>query len=200
MEHLPTDPKPTLDVETALQKIISITERTNDVPRSPIDRYFWLFVLIGLLGVPIVTLAMAWGLSAIVGDNPGISGSSVFELSELRVTGPTELCPGETLNFEFDVVAKEVGTYNLWMSTWKVDPPPSTIIFSETEPFVIGSEREFPIQRKWPVPSTYEDKSDNQHKPFAPGLYYRDISVTAEGRDTTNEPLQVAFRIREDCP
>lgn len=86
------------------------------------------------------------------------------------------------------------------MSTWKTSPPPSTIIFSETEPFVIGSEREFPIKRMWPVPTTYEDKSDNTLKPFTPGEYIRDISVTAEGRDTRNDPIQVAFTIRGDCP
>lgn len=187
------------DVETILQKLIAITEKTDEVPRSPLDRYFWIFVLVGLIGVPVMTIALAWGIAIVRGDRPTISGLTVFELSEVRVTGSNELCPGETLDFEFDVIAREVGTYNLWMSTWKVDPPPSIIIFSETEPFVIGSERQFVIQREWIVPETYEDKADNERKPLAPGSYFRDISVTAEGRDTKNDPIQIAFTIRSNC-
>lgn len=127
------------------------------------------------------------------------SGHSLFILSNLKVNGPTELCPGETLDFQFDVKVLSVGTYNLWASTWKVDPPPSTIIFSETEPFVIGSKREFPIVRSWRVPVLYEDKADNMMKPLSPGAYTRDISVTAEGKDTENDPLIINYDIRNDC-
>lgn len=128
------------------------------------------------------------------------AGESVFVLSNLRVTGSTELCPGDTLDFVFDVDVKEVGTYNLFMSTWKVDPPPSTIIFSEDQPFVIGSPRSFPIPRKWAVPAVYVDPADSVEKPMLPGDYTRDIDVKAEGRDTENEPLIVYFRVRKDCP
>lgn len=128
------------------------------------------------------------------------AGQSVFVLSDIRVTGPTDLCPGETLDFTFDVTVKEVGVYSLYMSSWKTEPPPSTIIFSELQPFVIGSERSFPIVRKWKVPFTYEDPADSKDTPMVPGEYIRDISVVAIGRDTESTPLQVPFRIRSDCP
>lgn len=130
--------------------------------------------------------------------NP-VAGQSTFVLSNLRVIGPTELCPGETLDFVFDVEVKEVGTYNLFMSTWKVDPPPSTIIFSEDQSFVIGSPRSFPIPRKWEVPAIYVDPADSVEKPLSAGAYTRDIDVKAEGRDTKNIPLMVNFNIRKDC-
>lgn len=125
---------------------------------------------------------------------------SVFILSEIRMNGPTDLCPGDTLDFEFDVTVKEEGTYNLFMSTWKVDPPPSTIIFSELQPFVIGSQRSFSIPREWKIPVVYEDPANNVRVPMLPGAYIRDISVTAEGRNTKNKPLQVFFNIKKDCP
>lgn len=127
------------------------------------------------------------------------AGQSVFVLSPVEVTGLTALCPGETLDFNFNVTVLEVGTYNLWMSTWKTEPPPSTIIFSEIQPFVIGSVRSFPIVRKWKVPETYVDPADSADKPMISGEYIRDISVTAEGRNTSNEPLQIPFTIRKDC-
>lgn len=185
--------------DSLLEKLVAVTEKTPQVPRSSLDRHFWIFAILGLLGVPVITLLLAYGISLMTGQRAGISGTSVFELSEVRVTGSTDLCPGMTLDFEFDVIAKEIGTYNLWMSTWKTNPPPAIIIFSETEPFVIGSEREFLIQRQWLVPSAYEDKTDNSFKSLSPGSYIRDISVTAEGRDTRNDPIQVAFYIRPDC-
>lgn len=128
------------------------------------------------------------------------AGESVFVLSDLRVTGSRHLCPGDTLDFVFNVDVKEVGTYNLFMSTWKVDPPPSTIIFSELQPFVIGSPRTFPIPRKWLIPETYVDPADSTEKPMVAGDYTRDIDVKAEGRDTRNDPLIIEFNIREDCP
>lgn len=148
--------------------------------------------------IPIVVVMLWLGVSAFMFTNPQ-AGRSVFVLSDVRVTGPVDLCPGETLDFEFDVIVKETGTYNLWMSTWKTEPPPSTIIFSEVQPFVIGSERSFPVTRKWLVPTIYEDPADSERKPMIPGTYIRDISVTAEGRNTSNRPLQVLFRIREGC-
>lgn len=128
------------------------------------------------------------------------AGQSVFVLSDIRITGPTNLCPGETLDFAFDVTVKEVGVYSLYMSTWKVDPPPSTIIFSELQPFVIGSERSFPIVRKWEVPFKYVDPADSKDMPMVPGEYIRDIDVVAVGKNTESTPLQVLFNIRSDCP
>lgn len=149
--------------------------------------------------LPIV-IVLAWvAISTFMFYMPQ-AGQSVFVLSDIRVTGPTNLCPGETLDFEFDVTVKEVGTYNLWMSTWKTDPPPAVVIFSETQPFVVGSTRFFPIARKWLIPTSYNDPGDSVDKPLIPGTYFRDISVTAEGKNTNNDPKQVEFRIRSDCP
>lgn len=142
--------------------------------------------------IVLVTLIFSWILEPQV-------GRSLFILSDVRVNGPSYLCPGDTLDFEFDVIIKEEGTYNLWMSTWKVDPPPSTIVFSEIQPFVVGSDREFPIPREWLIPATYIDPGNNKDTPMVPGEYIRDISITAEGRNTRNKPLQVRFWIRKDC-
>lgn len=142
--------------------------------------------------IVLVTLLFVWVFFPTV-------GRSLFVLSEVRVTGPTELCPGDTLDFSFDVNVKEEGVYNLFMSTWKTDPPPSTIIFSEIQPFVISSDRSFKIAREWLIPTTYMDPANNKDTPMVPGEYIRDITVTAEGRDTRNEPLQVVFMIRSDC-
>lgn len=45
----------------------------------------------------------------------------------------------------------------------------------------------------------YNDPADSVDKPMIAGSYIRDISITAEGRDTRNAPLQVKFNVKQDC-
>jgi hypothetical protein len=130
--------------------------------------------------------------------NP-LAGPTVFVIDGLQRTSPLIVCPGDTINFQFNVEAKEIGTYNLYMSTWKANPP-STIIFSEIQPFVISSLRSFTITRKWLVPQTYIDPATNEEISITPGDYTRDVSVTAVGRNTNNKPLQVMFTVKKGCP
>lgn len=182
-----------LKVEMIVEKMVSDDARMKEV----IDRRFrgHLRAFVVMFGLMFILSTMTYWLYA----NPR-SGQSVFVLSDIRVTGPTDLCPGDSLKFEFDVTVKEVGVYSLFMSTWKTSPPPSTIIFSELQPFVIGSERSFPIIREWEIPYSYQDPADSKDTPMVPGEYIRDISVIAEGRDTKSTPLQVLFTIRDGCP
>lgn len=128
------------------------------------------------------------------------AGQSVFILSNLVVPGPTDLCPGDSLRFGFDVDVREPGVYSLYMSSWKISPEPAVIIFSELQPFVIGGARYFPIVREWEVPFTYKDPADSKDTPILPGDYIRDISVVAVGKNTESTPLQVKFTVKNTCP
>lgn len=182
-----------LRIDQLLEKMVTDDARMKDVInhrfRSHLNGFIVIFSVMFLMS----------GITFWLYINPR-SGQSVFVLSNLVVTGPVDLCPGETLDFAFDVTVKEVGVYSLYMSSWKTEPPPSTIIFSEFQPFVIGSERSFSIIRKWKVPFTYKDPADSKDMPMVPGEYIRDISVVAVGKNTESTPLQVPFRIRNDCP
>lgn len=184
------------DVEERTEATRAELETKYDTRRAIVDHKFTSYRTWFVFAV--IVLALTNTVLYYLFLNPR-AGRSALVISEVRVTGPTDLCPGDTLDFEFDVVAKEIGTYNLWMSTWKVDPPPSTIIFSEFQAFVVGSERSFPIVRQWRVPEMYNDPADSVDKPLAEGAYIRDISITAEGRDTRNDPLQVKFNVKRDC-
>lgn len=196
---IPLDPlSPKSDLTDALLEVRLKAIRQATLEQSLIKKQQQETIFSWKLLVPILII-VAWILvSSWMFFNPQ-AGRSVFVLSDIRITGPTDLCPGDSLKFEFDVTVKSTGVYNLFMSTWKVDPPPSTVIFSELQPFVIGSPRAFPIVREWKIPVTYKDPANNIDTPMFPGRYIRDISVTAEGRDTRSTPLQVPFTIREGC-
>lgn len=188
------------NTESLLEKLVAVTERTPDVRRSPLDRYFWLFVLVGLIGVPVVTLALAWGLSALVGPRAGVPSESILTVSPLMAKGPTELCPGEPLDFEFTMDVKGEGVFDLDASTWKLVPPPETVIFSESERFVVAEPITYLVIRRWVVPSNYIDPATNRATAWESGKYERQIFVTAVGRDTEPSIQVLPFTIRDDCP
>lgn len=188
------------NTETLLEKLVAVTERTPEVRRSALDRYFWLFVLVGLIGVPVVTIGFAWGLAAIMGPRPGVSGETVLVLSEIRVNGPIALCPNEYLNFSFDMEVKEAGVYGLDMSVFRTSPPPTLAVFSESQFFVIGSPRTFTVTRHWRIPERYTDKDTQEIVEFIPGDYERNLAVGTTSRNTTPSTRILNFSIRSDCP
>jgi hypothetical protein len=126
-------------------------------------------------------------------------GQTLFILGDSTVSGSSDLCPGESLDFSVSVSVSEKGTYTLDMSTWQVDPPPATIIFSEGERMVLGDDRSFPITRKWVVPETYVDPATNERISWKPGKFSRDIAVTALGKNVESSTKSIPFTIREDC-
>lgn len=128
------------------------------------------------------------------------AGVTLFTLGDPLVTSPTALCAGESLDFSVGVSVKEKGAYILDMSTWKIDPPPATIILSEGQRMVIGDNRSFPIARKWVIPPTYLDPATNEYVKWTSGRYSRDISVTAAGKNVESSTKSIYFTIREECP
>ena len=145
------------------------------------------------------TIFFAWmGLSTFFYFNP-MAGKSVFLIGQPFVAGSAELCPGESLVFSASIDVERPGVYLLDMSTWRVDPPPATVIFSEGDRMVIGDERSFIIARKWTVPANYIDPATNAVVDWWPGKYTRDIAVTAVGLSTLPSTQVVEFTIREGC-
>lgn len=180
-------------------RIDSLMERmvaSEGQAKTDIDRIFRRYVL--LIVIAFFLLLIIGGVNYFQILNPQ-AGRSVFELSEPRLVGPTELCPGEALFFEMDATVTEAGVYRLAMSTWRVSPPPATYTFSEGLDMVIAESREFPIQILWTVPPTFDNLATGKAEPWPSGDYSRDVSVTATGRNTTSDPRQIRFSIREDC-
>lgn len=127
------------------------------------------------------------------------SGQTVFVLSEAQVLGPTDLCPGDSLNFSVDVEVLEQGIYQLSMSTWKTSPP-TTVVFSEGLDMVIADSREFPIAIEWVVTDMYISPYTGKPTEWEAGEYSRDVAVSAVDRNTTPSIVAIPFTIRSDCP
>ena len=145
------------------------------------------------------TIFFTWmGLSTFFYFNP-LAGKSTFLIGEPIVAGSTELCPGESLDFSASIDVERPGVYLLDMSTWKVDPPPAMVIFSEADRMVIGDERSSIIARKWTVPVNYINPVTGKISEWLPGNYTRDIAVTAVGLNTLPSTQAVEFTIRSGC-
>jgi hypothetical protein len=193
--------------DSALQAAQSASEHRMDMmlerlgnseaqTKAEIDKKFNKYFL--LIFMAFLALLIIGGINYTQILNPQ-AGKTLFTLGDPTVSGPSDLCPGESLDFSFDVAVQEKGTYVLDMSTWKVDPPPATIIFSEGDRMVVGGNRSFPITRKWVVPSTYIDPSTNEKVTWRSGNYLRDISVTAGGKNVESSTKGIPFTIRENC-
>lgn len=172
--------------DNALQKLVALTDKTQHVQRSKLDKYFWVFVLTGIFGVPLITIGLLWGLATLVGSPRNLQ--DMITVSEIQLDGPVNLCPGETLDFRFSVEILREGVYEAEISTWQMAPLPPTIVENETQRFGSAREVKYEIQRSWTV------------KHYAPGVYERQILVRAV--DSNLKPLVriVSFEIREDCP
>lgn len=125
--------------------------------------------------------------------------SSLLEISEIRVTGPVDLCPGEYLDYSFDMVVKEAGVYGLDISVFRTSPLPMIAVFSESQFFVIGSPRTFPVTRHWQIPERYEDKVTKENIEFIPGDYERSIAVGTTSSSTHPSTETLKFSIRDGC-
>lgn len=153
--------------------------------------FFW--IIMGIIGwLVIASLLFIFYL------NPRSSSSNLV-LSEIAVTGPISLCPGEFLDFSFEMEVKEKGTYSLDMSVFKVSPPPAIAIFSERKFFVIGSPRTFKVIRHWEIPAEYIDEETSETIKFVAGSYERNIAVGTTSQDTLPSTRILSFFIRDDC-
>lgn len=191
----------TREMVDRLTQFLAITRKQEGVPRSLLERWFWLIVIAGLFGVPILSVGLLWLLSLLMGPRPGVPAEPILEVSDIAALSATHLCPGDNLDFEFEMDVIREGAFELDNSTWKVTPPPQTVIFSEdTERFVIGNPVSFKVVRRWPVPVTYIDPATNTETGWLPGHYQRQVFVTAVGRDAEPSIKLLSFWIREDCP
>jgi hypothetical protein len=189
-------PSVTENVEEIRQTVVTREPFVTAIPTPPESsglRWRIAAILLALLSY----LAFA-SMVYIFWVNPRSAASSIV-LGEISVNGPTELCPGEYLDFSFELDVLAPGIYGLDMSVFRVSPPPNIAIFSEKQAFVIGSPRTFLVTRHWQIPKDYRDEQTNEVIAFAPGDYERNIAVGTPGRNTSPSTKILPFSIRSDC-
>lgn len=178
-----------------LTEILAAPAQYVAKPVQRMERWFWMIVMVGILGVPLFSIGL---LQLVSGSRDSVSAESVLIVSEIVVAGPTDLCPGESLDFYFEMDVLEPGAFSLKMATWREDPP-ATIIFSELDEFPVAEVREFRVVRSYVIPGTYKDPATNEQVAWQPGQYARHVYVNAVGRNTLPSIQKLSFSIRADC-
>lgn len=185
------------DVEDKTEATRAELETKYDTRKAVVDHKFSSYRSWFIFAV--VTLLLTNTVLYYLFLNPR-SPESLLVISEIRVTGPTELCPNEYLDFSFDMQVKEAGVYGLDMSVFRTSPPPTIAVFSESQFFVIGSPRTFTVTRHWQIPERYVDKDTKEVVEFVPGDYERNLAVGTTSLNTTPSTRTLPFSIRSDCP
>lgn len=127
------------------------------------------------------------------------AGQSLLVIGEIQVHGDTDVCPGDYIDFSFEMDVSRPGVYELDLSVFRVSPPPSIAVFSERQTFVIGQPRTFVVNRHWQVPPLYHDEQTNETIEFIPGVYTRDIAVSTTSRNTLPSTQFFEFTIKDSC-
>lgn len=192
VEKLPPTIQQLTEILAAPDKHLGTPLKTR---ASSLERWFWLIVIIGIIGVPMFTVGLVQLLS---GPQAAVSAESVLDVGDIEATGPTDLCPGESLEFQMLLSVLEPGAFSLKMSTWK-ESPPATIIFSELEEFPVAEKRTFILVRSYDIPILYKDPATNKMVNWEPGEYARHVYITAVDRNTKPSIQKLSFTIRSDC-
>lgn len=184
------------DVEDKTEATRHLLEEQSDKRRDTVDQKFRSYrrSFIALVIIMLVLNSALYWLYL----NPRAS-RSLLTISDIRVIGPTDLCPGEFLVFSFDMIVEAEGVYELDMSVFRTSPPPTIAVFSERKTFVIGSPRAFTVTRHWQIPDAYVDEDTDESVQFVAGSYERDIAVSTTSRNTFPSTRILPFTIREDC-
>lgn len=178
-----------------LERITSPEQREKDERderRARMMQGLTLIVLLALLG------AWIWGL-VYEYNQPRIRNMSI---SDARVVGESAICPGDLLRVSYHFHAEGSGLLEVDNSLWAVDPPPRTIIYSAARRFVLAETIDQDVIEAWRVPESYTDFATGTETRLAPGMYRRDLAISAPVRGGVVATASVHFRIaeEEECP
>jgi hypothetical protein len=123
---------------------------------------------------------------------------STISITDLAVSGKTELCPGEPLVWTYDFHAAGAGTLVRDKTLWSVEPP-RTKIFSTREYFILEGQIDQHLTESWHIPATYINPETDMREPLPPGEYKRLLSISSPSRSTVVAIASVYFTVKEGC-
>lgn len=180
------------------EELLQVVQETHEQRVAGIDehyrreRWYILLTFALLLGLVIV---LEW----LDNRNPPPPGRQMVEIQNLRATGPTDLCPGETLGYRFDVHGEQRGVLEFDMSVWRLEPP-GTVIFSQPIRIVLIEPVHYPRSGDWLLPVELADPLTGAPVAWSAGHYEWRIAYSTASRSTTPTIAALPFTIREDCP
>lgn len=172
-----------------------LVEDVQKHPNGPAKPNYTLWLLIVILAIIVGTYI--WGIVRAI-RTPTIRD---VQISNVRVEGPTALCPGELLTIAYDLRADGTGKLVEDAAIW-IEVPPKTVIYSITRPFLVDGLVDQRETIAWEIPKTYINPADLKETPLPPGPYRRIFSVGSPTDDDDFALDRVDFSVKEekDCP
>lgn len=118
-------------------------------------------------------------------------------LSDPQLLGPTNLCPGETLDYTFVMVVSREALIELKTSVQKLQPD-ARISYARLQEFSFEEATKLEFVRHWVTPPTYSDPVSGTEVAWEPGPYEQITIANVAGRGKVSE-IRVPFSIRESC-
>lgn len=180
------------DTHNSAEVLDRLIETVATQPEKP----KWTFTQWALLAVLIMI-----SISVVLSILFNVFGKEIksVEISNVRIVGPSELCPGDKLIIAFNLHADGTGKLVEDATVW-VEVPPKTVIYSETKPLLVDGLLEQEQTIAWEVPETYINPADLEESPLPPGQYKRIFAISSETDEGVFAVDRVLFSIREDCP
>lgn len=161
---------------------------------STTERHVDLRVLIFIaLIVVVVVQAILFGVFYILADR-----RPTVELSPpVMESKSTALCPGNTLDYKFQMGVSRPAHIELKTSVQHLVPG-SRISYARLQEFTFNEPTTMEFGRKWVVPPTNWNAVSGQEEPWQPGQYQQITVANVVGRSEVSE-IKVGFSIRTDC-
>jgi hypothetical protein len=182
-----------MDNGETLNRLLSPAQRDADQreeQRARVMQWLLMATILVFLGTWI------WGIVWTY-NQPRVRNMTI---SDARVVGETNICPGERLIVAYQFHAEGSGLLDVDNSLWSVDPPPRTIVYSASRRFVLAETIDQEMIEAWAVPTHYVDFATGNEVPLQPGTYRRDIAISAPIRGSVLATASVEFEVRENCP
>lgn len=130
---------------------------------------------------------------------PDRVADGVIRLEELQVEGPSEVCPGDTLQYSYTIRTVVDVVAAIDAATYRDSDPVGLTAWSDTRRLVMPAGASSRIAQSWFVPTRYYDWVSGVETEMQPGQYRRIIAVGTVIRNTLPHIQSVQFTVKEDC-
>lgn len=125
---------------------------------------------------------------------------AIVRVGNLALLSPADVCPGDTLEYAFDLSANADAVVALDGAVYRVSDPAGLAAWSDTRRMVLPRGATFTVRQRWFVPTVYWDWGAGAERVWPPGEYERLIAVGTTIRNTVPEIQGFRFTVRGDCP
>jgi hypothetical protein len=130
---------------------------------------------------------------------PNPPEAELVHINDLRATGPTDLCPGDTLHFAYRVTGDMAAVLDVDHTVWRRTRP-QTVIYSISRRMVLVAPVEYERIAAFALPADQIDPISMTPVEWLPGIYELRLALSTTSRNTMPAIAALIFTIREDCP